>query len=24
VRNIGNVFDSGPEHYAVLAAWCCR
>ena len=24
VRNIGNVFDSGPEHYAVLAGWCCR
>jgi dipeptidyl aminopeptidase/acylaminoacyl peptidase len=24
VRNIGNVFDSGPEHYAVLVGWCCR
>jgi hypothetical protein len=23
VRNIGNTFDSGPEHYAVLAGWCC-
>jgi hypothetical protein len=23
VRNIGNVFDSGPEHYATLAGWCC-
>ena len=24
VRNIGNTFDSGPEHYATLAGWCCR
>jgi hypothetical protein len=23
VRNIGNTFDSGPEHYATLAGWCC-
>jgi hypothetical protein len=23
VRNIGNTFDSGPEHYASLAGWCC-
>ena len=23
VRNIGNTFDSGPEHFAVLAGWCC-
>jgi hypothetical protein len=23
VRNIGNTFDSGPEHYAALAGWCC-
>jgi dipeptidyl aminopeptidase/acylaminoacyl peptidase len=23
VRNIGNTFDSGPEHYAELAGWCC-
>jgi dipeptidyl aminopeptidase/acylaminoacyl peptidase len=23
VRNIGNTFDSGPEHYATVAGWCC-
>jgi dipeptidyl aminopeptidase/acylaminoacyl peptidase len=23
VRNIGNTFDSGPEHYATLGGWCC-
>jgi dipeptidyl aminopeptidase/acylaminoacyl peptidase len=23
VRNIGNTFDSGPEHYASLGGWCC-
>lgn len=23
VRNIGTTFDSGPEHGAVLAGWCC-
>jgi hypothetical protein len=23
VRNIGNTFDSGPEHHATLAGWCC-
>jgi hypothetical protein len=23
VRNIGNTFDSGPEHYATIAGWCC-
>ena len=23
VRNIGNTFDSGPEHFATLAGWCC-
>lgn len=23
VREIGNTFDSGPEHYAALAGWCC-
>lgn len=23
VRNIGNSFDSGPEHYATVAGWCC-
>jgi hypothetical protein len=23
VRNIGNTFDSGAEHYATLAGWCC-
>jgi dipeptidyl aminopeptidase/acylaminoacyl peptidase len=23
VRNIGNSFDSGPEHFATLAGWCC-
>lgn len=23
VRNIGNTFDSGPEHYANLGGWCC-
>ncbi len=23
VRNIGNTFDSGPEHSATLAGWCC-
>ena len=23
VQNIGNTFDSGPEHYAALAGWCC-
>jgi dipeptidyl aminopeptidase/acylaminoacyl peptidase len=23
VRNIGNTFDSGPEHGATLADWCC-
>ena len=23
VRNIGNTFDSGPEHGATLAGWCC-
>ncbi|CAN5142639.1 hypothetical protein BH18ACT12_BH18ACT12_10440 [soil metagenome] len=23
VRNIGNTFDSGPEHFASLAGWCC-
>jgi hypothetical protein len=23
VQNIGNTFDSGPEHYATLAGWCC-
>ena len=22
-RNIGNTFDSGPEHYATLGGWCC-
>lgn len=23
VRNIGRTFESGPEHYATIAAWCC-
>ena len=23
VRDIGNTFDSGPEHYATLSGWCC-
>jgi hypothetical protein len=23
VRNIGNTFDSGPEHYATIGGWCC-
>jgi outer membrane protein assembly factor BamB len=23
VRNIGTTFDSGPEHHATLAGWCC-
>jgi len=23
VQNIGNTFDSGPEHYATLGGWCC-
>jgi hypothetical protein len=23
VRNIGNTFGSGPEHYATLGGWCC-
>ena len=23
VSNIGQTFDSGPEHYAALAGWCC-
>ena len=23
VRDIGTTFDSGPEHYATLAGWCC-
>jgi Tol biopolymer transport system component len=23
VRSIGNTFDSGPEHHATLAGWCC-
>jgi hypothetical protein len=23
VRDIGNTFDSGPEHFATLGGWCC-
>jgi dipeptidyl aminopeptidase/acylaminoacyl peptidase len=23
VRNIGRTFESGPEHYATIAGWCC-
>jgi hypothetical protein len=23
VQNVGNTFDSGPEHYATLGGWCC-
>jgi hypothetical protein len=23
VQDIGNTFDSGPEHFATLAGWCC-
>jgi Tol biopolymer transport system component len=23
VPHVGRIFDSGPEHYATLAGWCC-
>ena len=24
VPHVGRIFDSGPEHYATIAGWCCR